>query len=164
MAQAENIGYKRTLRGEKQMPNDLYDINYAPDNLDFSLIYNKYNKQITQKQNALMEYNQNITAIEEKQTKTKKDSEALKRLKLSKESIEKHLQQLKNDLSTVKKIETTYYNNNILKDEYKERTDKTLISYFQNGIMKEYKDNQIALRDNELITILDHIRKEVVWQ
>ena len=30
MAQAENVGYKRTKRGVNPMPNDLYDIEYAP--------------------------------------------------------------------------------------------------------------------------------------
>ncbi|MDZ7935156.1 MAG: hypothetical protein U5M51_09370 [Emticicia sp.] len=34
MAEAENVGYKRTKRGENPMPNDLYDIEYAPTNLD----------------------------------------------------------------------------------------------------------------------------------
>lgn len=30
MAEAENVGYKRTKRGENPMPNDLYDLEYAP--------------------------------------------------------------------------------------------------------------------------------------
>lgn len=31
MAEVENIGYKRTKRGEKPMPNDLYRINDKGD-------------------------------------------------------------------------------------------------------------------------------------
>ena len=38
MAEAENVGYKRTKRGENPRPNDLFDIEYAPNNLDCSKI------------------------------------------------------------------------------------------------------------------------------
>ena len=34
LADVENIGYKRTKRGEKETQNDLYSIEYAPSELD----------------------------------------------------------------------------------------------------------------------------------
>ena len=40
MAEAENVGYKRTKRGEKSMPNNLFDLEFAPNVLDLELIKN----------------------------------------------------------------------------------------------------------------------------
>jgi len=44
MAEAENVGYKRTKRGEKIMPNDLFDLEIAPNTIkkeSFPVMTNK---------------------------------------------------------------------------------------------------------------------------
>ena len=46
MAEAENVGYKRTKRGENPMPNDLYDIEYAPSFLDTQSIISSYEQEL----------------------------------------------------------------------------------------------------------------------
>ena len=46
MAVAENVGYKRTKRGENPRPNDLYDVEYAPKHLDCEKILEGYNNRI----------------------------------------------------------------------------------------------------------------------
>jgi type I restriction enzyme M protein len=42
MAEVENVGYKRTKRGENPMPNDLYDIEYAPNTINTAIILGGY--------------------------------------------------------------------------------------------------------------------------
>jgi type I restriction enzyme M protein len=46
MAEAENVGYKRTKRGENPMPNDLFDLEYAPYQLDTTGIIDSYDKNL----------------------------------------------------------------------------------------------------------------------
>ena len=58
----------------------------------------------------------------------------------------------------------TYYESDRLKAEYSERTDTDLINHFKNGVLSRYKSDDIALRTTELLTILDNIRKDVVWE
>lgn len=55
MAEAENVGYKRTKRGENPMPNDLFDIEYAPNTIDTKTIIDGYNKEIKAKKELLVE-------------------------------------------------------------------------------------------------------------
>jgi type I restriction enzyme M protein len=57
-----------------------------------------------------------------------------------------------------------YYEGDKLKDEFAERTDTELMSHFKNGVLSRYKSDDIVLRNTELLTILDNIRKEVVWE
>ena len=63
----------------------------------------------------------------------------------------------------LEQIFETYYQNDKIKAIYEERTDKTLINYFKNGLLSRYKSRSIALRKVENLTILDSIRKEVKW-
>lgn len=57
-----------------------------------------------------------------------------------------------------------YYNNNKLKSEYTERTDEELLNHFKDGLLAQFKSEDILLRQKETHTILDYIRKEVVWE
>jgi type I restriction enzyme M protein len=38
MAEVENVGYKRTKRGENPMPNDLFDLEQAPNKIDIKIL------------------------------------------------------------------------------------------------------------------------------
>lgn len=80
------------------------------------------------------------------------------------EKIETRLESLKNEKDEAINIHNTYYQtNNKIKDEYFNRTDEALISYFKNGIMQQWASSDILLRKNEEIKILDSIRKSVKW-
>ena len=46
MAEAENIGYKRTKRGEKELPNELFTLEYAPQKLNVEKIHKDYKDSI----------------------------------------------------------------------------------------------------------------------
>ena len=62
-------------------------------------------------------------------------------------------------------ILTIYYNSQgKLKDEYWDRTDTDLLDYFKNGLLKNYRSDDVLLRKRERIKILDEIRKEVKWE
>lgn len=166
MAEAENVGYKRTKRGENPMPNDLFDLEYAPYQLDTKSIIDSYDKNLKVLNGLLDESKKELEAIE---TKIKdKETEALKK-KAEKISADIEAQKEKIEGVEVEKTEVVgilenYYEMNKLKVEYSERTDADLINHFKNGVLSRYKSDDIVLRTTELKTILDNIREEVIWE
>lgn len=163
MAQADNVGYKRTSRGENPMPNDLFDLEYAPTELDVDGILNKYADRIlliSNKITATTEEQKKLVAKAEKSEKEKKRIDELQQklngLCITQESIEKELDQI--SVFTEK-----YYKESKLKDEYLDRTDCTLTDFFKKGLLKEYCSREVLLRTKEQLTILDALRQEVVW-
>lgn len=166
MAEAENVGYKRTKRGEKPMPNDLFDLEFAPNILELNTINNYYDELIAKDTHLLGELNSEQKELQLKiDEKTNKTLE--KKLLSVCEDIEKvgnRLEALQNEKDEAINVHTTYYQaNNKIKDEYFDRTDETLINYFKNGIMKRWASSDILLRRDEELKILDSIRKSVKW-
>ncbi len=166
MAEAENVGYKRTKRGENPMPNDLYDIEYAPTNLDTKTIIEGYEKEIKRFTELQTETQTELTTAETKFAE--KENDTLKK-KIEKLTSEVQNWKTKTESQEVEKtlvenIFETYYKADKLKEEFEERTDKELINHFKNGVLQRYKCDDIVLRKTELLTILDNIRKEVIWE
>ncbi len=166
MAEAENVGYKRTKRGENPMPNDLYDIEYAPTNLDTKAIIEGYEKEIKRFTELQTETQTELTTAETKFAEKENDTLKKKIEKLTAD-VQNWLTKIDNQESEktlVESIFETYYKADKLKEEYTERTDKELINHFKNGVLQRYKCDDIVLRKTELLTILDNIRKEVIWE
>lgn len=166
MAEAENVGYKRTKRGENPMPNDLFDLEYAPNQLDTNSIIDSYDKNLKVLNDLLDEGKKELEAIE---TKIKdKETEALKKkaekLAADIEAQKEKIEGVEAEKAQVVEILETYYESDKLKSDYSERTDTDLINHFKNGVLSRYKSDDIVLRTTELQTILDNIRKEVIWE
>lgn len=166
MAEAENVGYKRTKRGENPMPNDLFDIEYAPRTLNTKDIINRYEKDIKILKEQLTELKTELEAVNKKNGT--KETESLKK-KTEKLNADIEMQIVKIEQIEAEKTQVTeifkkYYEGDKLKPEFAERTDAELISHFKNGLLSRYKSDDIVLRTTELLTILDNIRKEVKWE
>lgn len=166
MAEAENVGYKRTKRGENLMPNDLYDIEYAPNTIDTKQIIEGYDRDIKIFKEQLAELTTELETINQKMGG--KETETLKK-KAEKLNTDIEAQKIKIENTETEKVQVIkifkkYYNDDKLKAEFSERTDTELISHFKNGVLSRYKSDDIVLRTSELLTILDNIRKEVVWE
>lgn len=166
MAEAENVGYKRTKRGENPMPNDLYDIEYAPNTIDTKQIIDGYDRDIKILKEQLAELKAELEAVNKKMDG--KETEALKKkaekLNADIETQNTKLENAETEKNQVIDIFKKYYENDKLKAEFSERTDAELISHFKNGVLSRYKSDDIVLRTSKLLTILDHIRKDVVWE
>ena len=155
MAEAENIGYKRTKRGEKEMPNDLFELEYAPNNLDVSAIRKHYDElKATIK-----------TTIEKEEDKQKKEKKPEKS-----DAINKRINRLREALGSTESEEMTvgdfinkYYNGDKLRDEFSERTDDELIRMFKDGFLSNFQSTRIALHKSTHRTILDYMR-ELNWE
>lgn len=166
MAEAENIGYKRTKRGENAMPNNLYDLEYAPTKLDSKKIITFYDSNINELNIFLNGCRQELQTLKKLIEKKETDSIKRKTEKLNDDiaiQIQK-IESLKAEKAAVINILKKYYESDTLKTKYAERTDIELIDHFKNGILSRYKSEDIVLRNTELLTILDYIRKEVIWE
>lgn len=166
MAEAENVGYKRTKRGANPMPNDLYDLEFAPNTLETKEIIESYEKDIKILKEQLSEQKNELKAIEKKISEKETDTLNKKAEKL-KADIETQTVKIGNveaEEKQVAEIFKKYYKDDMLKAEFSERTDTELINHFKNGLLSRYKSIDIVLRTTELLTILDNIRKEVIWE
>lgn len=166
MAEAENVGYKRTKRGVNPMPNDLYDLEYAPTKLECKNVIAQYDHDIKHIEDKQADAEPEKAALEKKYG-IKENASTYKKIEKLIEDIESYFQKiilLKAEKTEVASILANYYENDILKEEYAERTDAILTSHFKNGLLSRYKSDDILLRKTTQLTILDAIRQEVVWE
>ena len=155
MAEVDNIGYKRTKRGEKEMPNELFELEYAPLNLDTSFVEKDY-------QIVIDAVNADIKATTDKKSKEKKaDKTAQLDAKLKELNGKKDA--LQTEFSEVKAFIGKYYASGELKEEYRERVDADLISEFKNGRLQKYRSEAVALHESTHNTVLDYMR-ELDWE
>lgn len=160
MAHADNVGYKRTKRGENPMPNDLYDIEYAPSVLDTQAIIDDYDNYI---QSCQMTLTQLQNELQMANNSNKSNSKKIEKLQSDMAIIASKIEKLESEKSELCEFFAQYYADNQLKNEYTERLDKRLIAMFKNGLLVRYQSDDIVLRSSEIKTILDMMRKEVVW-
>lgn len=118
MSEIEQVGYKRTKRGEKEMPNELFTLEYAPSDLDVNSIEDDYSEGI----NSLL-YLIDITREKMVKEKKKEKIEQLEKriIDLSEQKIS-----LENERDEIRIFIKKYYKDAKLKDEYSERTTSLL--------------------------------------
>jgi len=154
MAEADNVGYKRTIRGEKEMPNDLFVLEYAPLELKSDEVNKFYNDAIVQLQSAIKTEN-----VRKKKTK---DIDKIAQISETIAMLKKRKIEKQKEFDDVTIFINKYYDRNILREEYNERTDETLICEFKSGRLFNWRSEQIALHENTHITILDYMR-DIKW-
>lgn len=146
MAEVENVGYKRTKRGENPMPNELYDIEIAPDKISFEEISNLVNQDIEL-------YTVRLEAEEDKKTK---DQEKIQELEIKIQNLVSEKEDLLSILSEFYTLEGE------LKD--KERIDiNDLKAIFESKYLTRFKSSDILLREDNQMVLLDYIREGVKW-
>lgn len=166
MAQADNVGYKRTKRGEKAMPNDLFDLEYAPDTLECQKIIDKYDKELKNLDDKKGNLEKVLKELKEKFEEKENVSTQRKfeKVLVEIENITSKIDNLESEKWEVENILDTYYENGVLRDEYIERDDEVLVNYFKNGLLSNYGSEDILLRKTTVKTILDGVRQEVIWK
>ncbi len=165
MAEADNVGYKRTKRGELEMPNDLYDIEYAPNTINKNEIINKYQEKIKENKKLKSILEKELSDINDRIKEKENKTLEKKQIKLSSdiEKLSELIKTVTEEKETVEKFIDKYYENEKLKSKYTDRTDKELITQFKTGLFKKYQSPDVLLRKTETVKILDLMRKEVLW-
>lgn len=165
MAEAENVGYKRTKRGEKPMPNDLFDLEYAPNILSLDSLKIFYDELIEVLNVTISDEEKYIKELNKK-IKDKSTPALVKKLIVKEVILKQYREKLDETVIEYKEaleVYTTYYNDDEIKIDYFDRTDETLVNYFKSGIMKRWASGDTLLRQSEEIKILDSIRKSIKW-
>lgn len=154
MFEVDSIGYKRTLRGEKETDNELYNLEYAPDSIDENQIIFDYS-------HAIDEITDSINKLE---TKKDKEKNGAKKAGITRRitSLNNELSILKNELPVIKAFVQKYYSQGLLKEEYKERDNNELINEFRYGKLKKYASHRVALHRQTYSTVLDYMR-DISW-
>ena len=171
MAEVENIGYKRTKRGEKPMPNDLFDLEIAPSSFDFINFSQKIDEYIEESKLEIEKLEKDKKELKtinikssgsSKKTKVKTSStnneskikeidfkiEELKSLKKYRENEKK---EIITDLKTI--YNTKWELKNL------DRVDQnTLKNIFSNYHLKDFISNNILIRTKTELTALDFMR------
>lgn len=152
MAEVDNIGYKRTKRGEKETQNDLYSLEYAPELLDFESIQERYKNNINEVKKLIQK--------EKNKLGKEKDDKKINSINKKIQNAVNEENKLEEDFEKIETFVEKYYDKSYkIKEEYSERTEKELIDMFRIGLLKKYKSEKIAKRENSLLTILDYLRK-----
>jgi|ERR1035437_610296 type I restriction enzyme M protein len=170
MAEAENVGYKRTKRGPKPMPNELFDIEAAPYVLSTLTVQKHFVDIVEDLKKSVEELEKSIAAkkkrVDDQSTKGNSTDKADKDI----EKEEKKLEKLKaeytlsqSNAKVAKAALNKYYEEDLLKAKYYERTEKALTDLFTIGILSLWKSEDVLLRKTEKIKILDHFRQTVKW-
>ena len=171
MAEAENVGYKRTKRGPKPMPNELFDVESAPLNLDTKTVQKHFDEIVNELKQNIAEIEKIIATkkkrIADQTTKGSNTDKADKDFEKEDKKLEKLNAELAIAETNAKESKTAlnkYYEENFLKEKYYERTDKILTDLFTTGIFSIWKCEDVLLRKKEKIKILDHFRQTVKWE
>lgn len=148
MAEVDNVGYKRTKRSEKEMPNDLYDLEIAPQTLDKEEVIKPLLSELT----SVLSQIENLEKNE-----TKKSLDELGKLETKRLNLEREIAELEDLIDKL-------YDDGKLKDEYFDRIQQgELQSVFLNPYLKPFISHRVALRSGVKIKVLDYLR-EVEWQ
>ena len=146
MSQVDNVGYKRTKRGENPMPNDLFDMEIAPDKNPVSKVEPAFDKDIKALSDKL---------VAEKAKSNKSDDKI--------EDLEKkvaHLKENKSDI--IERLNNLYDTKGLLLD--KERTNiEKVRELFKNEYLKPFFNSDVMLREDNELVLLDYIRAGVTW-
>ena len=137
------------------MPNELYELEYAPFKLDVAAVEKDYSDRIAAITDSISSETRR-KAKEKKADKIAQFEEIISDLENQREALEA-------ELTEVKEFISVYYDANELKEEYAERTDAALIYEFHSGRLKKYRSEAIALHEETYNTVLDYMR-DIDWE
>lgn len=165
MAEAENVGYKRSKRGEHPQPNDLFDVEVAPNKINFSEVWEQYEAQIEELTDKFKKANEQLAALNVKDKKTKSGEKSIDQLEIQINRIAEQLSALKAESAYIREELPKYYDGKgNLREEYSSRTDSKLLNLFSLDRLMKYRSDYVLIREAKHRTILDHMRLTGIWQ
>jgi type I restriction enzyme M protein len=158
MAEAAHIGYKRSKRGERAQPNELFDVEIAPEKVEAQKVKELYE---TNRGELRARIAQTEADLKKLKPEDKKKNGYLKRL----HNLKAELEEVENEERGVLAALGKYYDGkgNLL-EAYKTRFDDELLFVFQLPRMEKFKSSYVLIRQTDHKTLLDFIRKEKLWR
>lgn len=164
-AEIDNVGYKRSKRGPRPMPNDLFDIEYAPRRLNSKMVIEKIDGIIKQKNDEIKDAEKQLSnKIKKKNDNNNETDQMIIKIQTKIEKNKIELEEIIKNRNMIDEAIDKFYEKDLLKEKYLDRVDDELVNLFSNKLLVEHKSEDILLRKNIAIKILDKIRQTVKWE
>jgi type I restriction enzyme M protein len=158
LAEARNIGYKRSKRGEIVQPNELFSLEGAPSKVDANIVAINYAKVIE-------DVEQRIVAARKRLAQAAGDQEAAKRYEEQVRKLSDKEEELIAERTRVTAALAGFYDaNGAMKAQYEDRSDPELRAIFDFSLMAHLRSSAVLLAPTSRATILDRMRAKGLWK
>lgn len=165
-AEIENVGFKRSKRGERSQPNDLFDKEIAPQTIDLTAVATAYRTELDELQKQIDAGQRELATIKAKgaaKSKADERTEVALTEKLAGASGER--QALDEEWSAISVgLSALYDASGALLPHHGERLDKAALAMFSLPRMALWRSENVLVRKTTAITVLDHMRRQGLWQ
>lgn len=159
-AQAEHVGYKRTKRGVRLQPNDLFHREVAPSQIDIAAVRQAFSAEIDRLQAALA----SLQARREEPSSTRRSREnEIARLEARVAQLEGDVQQLQETRDATDAILRRSYEEGVLTPAYADRTDEQLLEVFNHPLLARWRSDHVIVSRSTKLTILEEMRTRNLW-
>lgn len=147
------------------MPNDLFDIEYAPRRLNSKMVIEKIDGIIKQKNDEIKDAEKQLSnKIKKKNDNNNETDQMIIKIQTKIEKNKIELEEIIKNRNMIDEAIDKFYEKDLLKEKYLDRVDDELVNLFSNKLLVEHKSEDILLRKNIAIKILDKIRQTVKWE
>lgn len=163
IAEARQVGYKRTKRGERPQPNDLFDLEVAPEKIDAAEVKQAYEEEAARLDKDAASLAAKAKALDGREKEPGKAAEK-ERLETRSKAAREQAAEARAELARVlEQIKRCYDAKGALLKALRPRDDADLLAAFNLPRMARWRSETILVRDERHRTILDLMRKEKLW-
>lgn len=159
IAEARQVGYKRTKRGERPQPNDLFDLEAAPERIDTGEVRQAYEDEAMALERDVVVWEARFKVLDQG-GKAAEKSRAEERIEAARGKAIAIRSEL---VRVLAEIERCYDAHGRLLDAHRARDDKALLAVFGLPRMTRWRSEAILVRADRHRTLLDLMRKEQLW-
>ena len=163
IAEARQVGYKRTKRGERVQPNDLFDLEIAPEKIDAAEVKQAYESEVARLDKDASSLSAKARALNGREREPNKVAEEERLQTRSRAAYEQAAEVRAEFARVLKQIERCYDTKGVLRKAQRPRDDESLLAVFNLPRMARWRSEAILIREERHRTILDLMRKENLW-
>ena len=147
IAEARQVGYKRTKRGERPQPNDLFDLEIAPAKIDTAEVKQAYEDKAARLDKDAASLAAKAKALDGREKEPGKDAEK-ERLEARAKAVQEQAAEVRAEIARVlKQIERCYDAKGTLRKAMRPRDDANLLAVFNLPRMDRWRSEAILVRE-----------------
>jgi type I restriction enzyme M protein len=161
-AEAEQVGYKRTKRGVRLQPNDLFDREIAPAEIDRTEVDAAFAEEFERLKAVKASVAARRAEVAGGRASAARERE-LARLDARISQLDDEIVTLEDNATAIRLVLDRCYQNGKLKPDYTDRTDDELLGTFQLPLMSRWRSDYVVIGRSTPRTILDEMRSGSLW-
>lgn len=161
-AEALNVGYKRTKRGVRPQPNDLFDREIAPACIDRGAVNDAFTGEIERLvalEASLLARQAEVTAARASAVRTRE----LAKIAAQIGQLTSEQQALEARQARIGEILDRCYQDGVLRAEHLDRLDQDLLQAFDHPLMLRWRSDLIITTRTSPRTIVEEMRSKGLW-